>query len=135
MSPSDALMDHAREALASARFLIDGEHVRAAVNRAYYATFYAASAAIASEREAPRSHKGVRTLFLDLFVRTGRFDADLGRILAYAEQRRNRADYDAFSVFDANATRDLIGDAERFVAAVESMLNEPRGPVRPSADR
>lgn len=123
--PSDytaAFMDKAREALDAARTDAAHDHAEAAVNRAYYAAFYAARAALQREGESPRSHKGVRTRFGDLFVRTGQVDRATAGILQAAEIARLKADYDAFSVFDTVAARDLIADVERFVAAIDEIL-------------
>ena len=122
MTSPSAFFDLAHEALTSARLTLDAGLVRNAVNRCYYAMFYAASAAVTPEGVAPKSHKGLKTAFHDLYIKTGRIDADTGRLLGHAERHRLRADYDAFSILDANAARDLLTDAERFVAAVEAML-------------
>lgn len=117
-----AFLARAREALDAARLDADHDHAEAAINRAYYAAFYAARAALEREGEAPRSHKGVRARFGDRFVRTGRVDHATAGILQAAEVARLKADYDALSVFDTSAARDLIADVERFVAAVETLL-------------
>ncbi len=74
--------------------------------------------------ESPRSNKGVRARFGDHFVRTGRVDQATASTLQVAEVARLKADYDAFSAFDAAAVRDLIRDVERFVAVVEALLAE-----------
>jgi uncharacterized protein len=117
-----AFLAKAREAIETARHNSDATHQEAAVNRAYYAAFYAACAAVYRAGEAPRSHKGVRTRFFELYVRPGHFDQPTASILSAAAEARRTADYDAFSVFDRNAARDLIADVERFVSAVERLL-------------
>ncbi len=115
-------LELAHEALASARDSVDSGHVRTAINRAYYATFYAARSALAAEGEAPKTHSGVHNRFRLRFVTEGSFDAVQAGVLAMTFSARLNADYDGFSVFDAGATRDLIADAERFVTAVETLL-------------
>ena len=87
----------AHEALADARFLLDDERLRAASNRAYYAAFYAAQAALLSVEETVRSHAGVKRRFGYHFIRTGRLSEEVGSILAFAEEARHRADYDGRS--------------------------------------
>ena len=115
----------AREALADARFLLNGERLRAAVNRAYYGVFYAAQAALLSVGETVRSHAGIKRRFSFHFIRTGRLSEDTGSILAFVEDARNRADYDVFTVFEPAAIADLIADANAFIEAVESLLQSP----------
>jgi uncharacterized protein len=119
---TEAFLEKAREALSTARDNVEAGHIEGAINRAYYAAFYAARAALHEEKEAPRSHKGVRTRFYDLYVRPGHLDQAVAGILGAAEEARRNADYDAFSIFDRNAALDLISDVERFLAAVEALL-------------
>lgn len=116
-------MERAREALESARYNVSSDHVEAAVNRAYYAAYYAARAALLRKGESPRSHKGVKARFALHFVKTGLMNSDIARILGDAEQERLKADYDVFSIFDTNAAFDLIRDVERFVEAVQGLLD------------
>ena len=118
-----AFLAKAHQALDAAHLDADHGHAEAAVNRSYYAALYAARAALYAEGESPRSHKGVRARFGDLFVRTGRVDRPTAATLQAAEVARLKADYDAFSVFDVAAARDLISDVERFVAAIEALLD------------
>lgn len=122
-----AFVAKAHEALDTARLNSDNDHQTAAINRAYYAAFYAACAALYGSGEAPRSHKGVRTRFYERYVRSGRLDPATASILSVAEEARRNADYDAFSVFDRNAALDLITDVERFVEAVETLLRRSSG--------
>lgn len=118
-----ALMERCRHALEAAWDVVDRNHVLTAVNRAYYAAYYAARAALRAKGEAPRTHKGVQSRFAYHFVRTGAVDRDIARILAEAERDRLEADYDEFSIFDRNAAIDLINDVERFVEAVQGLLD------------
>lgn len=119
-----ALMEKAQQALDDARLLLAHDRAAAAVNRLYYACFDAARAALLTEDETPGSHAGVKTRFSYHFARTGRLSRATVRILAAAETMRNRADYDAFAVFDVAAGADLLSDAEQFVGAVDSMLRQ-----------
>ena len=73
-----ALFDNARRALKTARLSLDDGDVKAAMNRAYYAAFYAATAALLAKGEAPKSHKGVHRRFHLHFVASGPLDAAVG---------------------------------------------------------
>lgn len=59
-------------------------------------------------------------LFL-YFVDSGHLDLTISKILPFAADARQHADYDAFTVFD-EAAADLIVDVERFVEAVAILL-------------
>ena len=117
-----ALIQKAERALASARRALDDEDAELVANRAYYACFHAARAALAGEGEEPKTHSGTHNRFALLFVATGRVPTETARALPYAAQVRERADYNAFAVTDLRAVSDLLADAERFVAAVRAVV-------------
>ncbi len=117
-----ALFDKAHRALETARLTLDHGDAEAAVNRTYYAAFHAAMAALLSVGEAPKTHSGTHHLFHLHFVKSGRLPVTLGETFRHAFTLRQRADYEAFTVFDEAATADLISDVEAFVGAVEEML-------------
>lgn len=56
------LLARAEQTLAAARYTLSGGFAGTALNRASYAMFYAASAALAALDLFPRTHAGVRTL-------------------------------------------------------------------------
>ncbi|PEN04732.1 DNA-binding protein [Longimonas halophila] len=119
---TQALMRKARQAIEDARLLLDHSRSEAAVNRIYYAAFDAARAALLTKDEAPASHSGVKARFSYHFVRTDQVERKHGRTLAVAEDMRNRADYNAFAVFDTGAAIDLLSDVEQFVEVIADML-------------
>jgi hypothetical protein len=121
-----ALLEKTDRALEDATYLLRDDRVEAAINRSYYAAFHVARAALLTRDETPSSHAGVLTRFSYHFVRTGRVPEEIARALARAETDRNRADYDAFSVFDARAAEDLIGEVQRFVEAARHVIAEER---------
>ena len=119
---TQALMHKAHQAIDDARLLLDHDRTEAAVNRIYYAAFDAARAALLTQDEAPSSHSGVKSRFSYHFVRTNRIDRRHGRTLAVAEDMRNRADYNAFAVFDAEAAEDMLDDVRQLIDAIANML-------------
>ncbi len=85
-----------RQALRGARSLLDiGDH-EGACNRAYYAMYHAASAALlaapASSSEAFKTHSGLVEAFHKTFVLPGKIDRELGRSLSRMLQMRLLAD-------------------------------------------
>lgn len=117
-----ALFSKARRALQTARINLEEDDPEAATNRAYYAAFYAATAALLEVDETPRTHSGVLNRFYMHYVVSDRLPKSTGIILDYAFKARQRADYEAFAVFDSMATNDLIKDVTTFVEVVESLL-------------
>ncbi len=118
-----ALLELVQQDLRAARLMLDEGLARAAINRAYYASFHAAQAALLSVGETPRTHAGVSNRFYVRFVEPGLIDETLSRVLPYALGQRQGADYDALTNFDARAAADLIADVETFVEAVAALLD------------
>ena len=116
------LFDRVRRALKTAHTNLSDGDPPAAINRAYYAAYYAATAALLHAGETPGTHKGTHRRFHLHFVASGQFPVIIGQTLGFAYEMRRRADYETFTVFDEAAVADLITDVERFVQAVEAML-------------
>ena len=106
-----ALLEKARRALEAAEANIARDDAETAINRTYYAAFHAATAALLSVQEAPKTHAGAHQRFHLHFVASGRLSRAQGETFRHAFELRQRADYEAFTVFDEAATADLIADA------------------------
>jgi len=114
------LIAKARRALASARVLFDDHDFDGACNRAYYAMFLSAEAAVLKVgHEPPRTHRGLLIMFARELVTSGRVDPDLGRQLHRAAQLRNVADYTGDQV-RKDHTQSLLAAAETFVRDISS---------------
>lgn len=114
------LLAKANQAAASAKVLLDTGDADGACNRAYYAIFDAARAALlATGADVGKTHKGILSLFSDRLVKNGPFPREMGRLLKRAETFRYVADYggDAVELSDAEK---IVEQAEVFVAAVHS---------------
>jgi len=121
MSP---LLTKARTTVRSARLLLDAGDTNSAVNRAYYAMFYAAQAALAAvdgKLLKTKSHATIIRRFGKHIVEERGFDRSMGRLFAQAEVVRIGADYDDVPLAEA-AARNALECAERFVSAVELFI-------------
>lgn len=121
---AQAAREKADRALRTARRSLKDGDADGAINRAYYAAFYMAVAALALVGEAPKTHTGTHNRFWQRFVMTGSFSKELGGLLSYAQQQRESADYDVISVHDTAAAADLLRDVERFCDAATNLLND-----------
>ena len=123
---TDGLTDKAERAIASTKLLLAAGDTDGATNRAYYAMYDAALAALARTRTnaevgASRTHAGLIARFGQHLVRTGRLDVALGRSLNRVQDLRLTADYLTPPVPTEDAAW-AIGEAEMFVAAVRALL-------------
>ena len=122
-----ALMAKAARAVVSARVLLEQGDVDDACNRAYYAMFDAAQAALLmSGVPAPdatgKTHRGLINAFSAYLVKDGPVSKELGRQLKRAEEMRLIADYNAESVTLADASG-LVVNAEGFVTAMQGLYS------------
>jgi uncharacterized protein (UPF0332 family) len=81
-------MDKAQKALSSARILLDAGDTDGAANRAYYAMFDAALAALSwagagTEQTPPKTHSGLIASFGQNLVRTNRLPSEFGRAVDF----------------------------------------------------
>ncbi|WP_423816213.1 hypothetical protein [Salinibacter ruber] len=60
------------------------------------------------------------------FIRTGRTSEGIREVLTQAETDRNRADYDAFFVFEIQAAEDLVSDVSQFPKVARRAIENPR---------
>jgi len=116
-----ALMKRAVRAVSSARLLLEANDVDGACNRAYYAMFDAARAALivsgAPSDQAARTHSGLIAAFGLHLVKAGRLSADLGRALNRAAEVRLVADYTGEEI-PADQARLVVDQAAQFVETV-----------------
>lgn len=120
----DALMAKADMACSSARILLDLGDVDGAANRAYYAMFDAARAALLAsgapvDSEIGRTHSGLIGAFGNHLVKNGPVSKELGRLLNRAHEIRLVADYNSASVEPSDA-KEMVEQAETFVAAMRA---------------
>ena len=124
---SGAWMAKASTACSSARALLELGDVDGATNRAYYAMFDAARAALLAsgapvEPNIGRTHSGLIGAFSNHLVKNGPVSKEVGRLLNRAHEIRLVADYNGESVEPADA-REMVGQAETFVAAMRQHFN------------
>lgn len=113
----------ADEALSDAKYLLEDNRLKAAANRAYYAMFYAASAALTSTNvKLPKRHRAVITLFYRHFVEAGKMPREFHRDFVRTFQRRLQSDYEIYAHIGEEEVRETVGKAEAFVAEVKKVM-------------
>jgi uncharacterized protein (UPF0332 family) len=121
------LMGKAETAPAFARLLFEAGDSDGATNRAYYAMFDAATAALqwaGSVETPPKTRSGMIAGFGQNLVQTGHLSPELGRSLNRVHELRLSADYLASPV-PLDKAGQAITEAATFVAAIRDLLNLP----------
>lgn len=118
-------MRKAERALASAHVLLDEGDAEGACNRAYYAMFDAARAALMALPESAgpsatiKTHRGLIAAFGRHLVATGRIDPAFGRSLNQVEKLRLSSDYFG-DVLAEDDGRWAVEQADAFVGEVKA---------------
>ena len=117
-----ANLERAEESLRAAQLLYEAGHWDFAAARAYYAAFYAATAALLSEGMEYQKHSGVIAAIHKFLVKTGKLDKENGKNLNWLFELRSIGDYgDTRHVPQEDAAR-AIAVAQSFVAAIKKLL-------------
>lgn len=117
-------MAKADTACSSARALLELGDVDGACNRAYYAMFDAARAALLASgapvgSDIGRTHSGLIAAFGRYLVKNGPISKEVGRLLNRAHEMRLVADYKGNSVGPGDA-REMVEQAASFVEAMRA---------------
>ncbi len=83
----------AEESLASAQRECEAGAFAFAMNRIYYAAFYAVSAALLDRQTSFKKHSGVRAAFHREFIKSGMLDSDWGKFYDQLFEDRQEGDY------------------------------------------
>ena len=118
------LLAKAIRAAESAKVLLDTGDADGACNRAYYAMFDAARAALLAsgspvEPEIAKTHTGLISAFSLHLVKAGRVSVELGKTLNKAEELRLVADYKGNPVEKEDAAW-AVSQARIFVQAMQT---------------
>jgi len=115
-------MERARFELRASESNIRSEFYAVAVSRAYYAMFYAATAALAHFNITRSKHSGIVAAFGEYLVKSGEIEPEFGRMLPGAFDARQEADYSALVALDRSVAEFRLEQARRFVDRVEVFL-------------
>ena len=122
----DALVSYriqrAKETLSEADILIKDGFFNAAVNRLYYACYYAVIALLAKNGIVAQTHQGVKQMFSLHFAANGKIDRQYSAFYGRLFNDRISGDYDDFVQYDGEMLQEVRPNAEKFVSAIEILL-------------
>jgi uncharacterized protein (UPF0332 family) len=112
----------AKETIPKTKILIDNKLWNTAINRMYYACFYAVGALLVKNGVETSSHSGSRQKFGQLFIQTGMISKELGKHYSELFEKRQKGDYDDFFDFDEEAVVKLYQPSVDFINAFEEQV-------------
>lgn len=108
-------------ALASARSELAAGRLDFAVNRIYYACFYAASAVLLGAGQKFVKHSGVRGALHQSLVKSGKISAAWGKVYDRVFEGRQSADYLELAEFERDQVAEMLREAEGFVSEMKRL--------------
>ncbi|MCD8386559.1 MAG: HEPN domain-containing protein [Bacteroidales bacterium] len=117
-------LERAVETLDEARIMIENQRYNAAVNRAYYACFYAVLALLIKNGIETKSHEGAKQMFGLHFIKTKKLDSDIGAHYTLMKKSRKSGDYDDFVYFTEAQARSFYTDSIHFIEVLKEECNK-----------
>ena len=114
-------LNQAEEILREMQHLITGNFYKGVRERAYYAMFHAATAAMLAKEIKGKSGQAIVSTFAGGFVKTGLLDKKYHRYFQQAANLRTKSDYTSFDSADHRQAQRNIVISREFVAACRKL--------------
>ena len=121
---SNYRLQRAKETILEVEIHIQNRFWNTAVNRMYYACFYAVGALLVKHGIDTSTHSGARQKLGELFVKTGRLDRSLAKHYTDLFEKRNKGDYNDFYDYNEETVKILLPLSIEFIEKIEELLNE-----------
>ena len=119
-----ANLERAEQSIRAAQELTAGGFYDFAASRAYYAAFYAATAALLGQGLDLSKHSGVIAAIHQRFIKTGKLSKDQGKELNWLFELRNVGDYGVTVLVSQPDAARAIQAADSFLQAIKSLLEQ-----------
>ena len=117
-------IERAFETIDDAVYAIADKRYTMAVNRLYYACFYAALALLSLDGETAKTHQGVKQMIGKNYFLTNKIDRLYASIYSRLFNARISGDYDEFQEYDDDTVQLYLQNAKDFVNKVAEFLKE-----------
>ncbi len=114
--------EKAEESITSARREFEAGSFSFAMNRLYYAAFYAVSALLMARKLSFKKHSGVRAAFHQQFIKTGFLDKKWGRLYDQLFEDRQEGDYVVFISFEPTYVETQLALCAQFLEQIRTLI-------------
>lgn len=116
--------EKSKETLEDAYILFRAGRLFSALNRIYYALFYEVMALLLTKDLSSARHTGIRALFNEHFVKTGKVSVESGRFFSRMYDFRQKGDYADFVLFEEAKIKEWLVLAESFINEVDQVIGK-----------
>ena len=117
-------INRAYETIDEAKSIMESGFYNTAINRLYYACYYAVIALLMKHNIPTQTHAGVKQMLGLHFVLTKKLDTEYAKFYSQMFNNRISGDYDDFVIFDKEMLVVLLPKAEEFIYAIKELINE-----------
>ncbi len=117
-------LERANETLLEAQTLIENNFFNAAVNRIYYACYYAVIALLVKNRISAHSHSGVKQMPGLHFVVNGKLSTENARFYNQIFNDRITGDYDDFISYKKKMVEEMLPKAKSLITAINQLIDQ-----------
>lgn len=115
-------IERAKDTLDDAHILAEKEKWNSAINRLYYAAYYAVMALLLHSNLQPSTHNGVKSMFSENFIKTGKIPAEFGKLYSQLFTWRQKGDYDDLFDFDKEKVLPYFEPVANLIELVEKEI-------------
>lgn len=115
-------IEAAKRTFDAAKVLHENGFFNSAVNRLYYALFYAVNALLTKNDMLTKSHSSTKSQFSLYFVKTGKFDKKHGVLLSELFDWRQKGDYENFFDYDSQIVESLFEPVLEMISEIEKEI-------------
>lgn len=112
----------ADDAMASAELELKQGHTSFAVNRLYYACFYAVTALLLQDEKQFARHSAVKSEFVKTYIKSGRINVKWNKFYQKLFDDRQEGDYIPTAVFEVPEISISLQQAHEFIKIIRSLI-------------
>jgi uncharacterized protein (UPF0332 family) len=116
-------IEKSQEFFKDAQLLADHSRWQSCVNRLYYSTFHLVDALLSIDKISAKTHEGLKTKFLQLYIKTEEIDLESGKLYTRLLDWRQESDYSVFVEFDKDEVLTLIREVEKLNNTILEKIN------------
>jgi len=115
-------MERYLESVEAAKLLFENNMLTSAMNRIYYAMFYAVQALLITKNVTFSKHGQVKGFFNKEFVHKGTIPVHFGKVYNKAFEYRQKFDYVDFEIPSVDMVEEYVQYAKEFLQEIQSCL-------------
>jgi uncharacterized protein (UPF0332 family) len=115
-------LQRAKDTLEDAKLLADSQRWNSAINRLYYASYYAVTALLLDADLKQSTHNGVKSNFSEHFIKSNLIDKEFGKVYSQLFTWRQKGDYDDLFDFSEDKVMPYFTPVADLLKIIEGYL-------------